>query len=55
MTHDDLSAFENGVAQPVLNFPLEVEKSWDFSLFTIEWSAIVFIRFQFSSYSCIIQ
>ncbi|MBT3641272.1 MAG: hypothetical protein HOJ64_03885 [Euryarchaeota archaeon] len=41
MTHDHLSAFENGVAQPVLNFPLEVEKSWDFSLFTIEWSAIV--------------
>ena len=41
MTHSDLSAYENGVAQPVLTFPLQKDISWTFSLFSIEWDAFV--------------
>tara|TARA_B100001123_G_scaffold273960_1_gene304892 strand:+ start:4222 stop:5181 length:960 start_codon:yes stop_codon:yes gene_type:complete len=41
VTHSDLAAFENGVAQPVLSFPLEEGKSWSFTLFSTEWSALV--------------
>ena len=41
MTHSNLSAYENGVPQPVLNFPLELNKDWVYTLFSIEWSANV--------------
>ena len=41
MTHDGLSAFEDGVPQPVLDFPLEVGKNWNFMLFSMDWSANV--------------
>ena len=41
ITHNDLGTFENGVAQPVLSFPLEEGKMWSFSLFSTEWSAFV--------------
>jgi hypothetical protein len=41
VTHSDLSAFENGVAQPVLSFPIEEGGTWDFTLFSTEWVASV--------------
>jgi len=41
ITHDNLSAYENGVAQPVLQFPLEKGASWSFSLFGLDWMASV--------------
>ncbi len=41
ITHSDLSAFENGVAQPVLSFPIEEGGSWGFTLFSTEWTASV--------------
>ena len=41
ITHSDLSAYENGIPQPVLSFPLESGKSWVYTLFNIEWSANV--------------
>lgn len=41
MTHDNLSAFEDGVAQPVFQFPFEKGDSWTFSLFSNDWSADV--------------
>ena len=41
ITHDHLSAFENGVAQTVMDFPLEESNSWGFTLFSIEWQADV--------------
>ena len=41
MTHSELSTFENGLAQPVLSFPLEDGLEWSFTLFTIEWQAMV--------------
>ena len=41
ITHEDLAAFENGVAQPVMEFPLEKGNSWGFTLFSIEWQASV--------------
>jgi hypothetical protein len=41
ITHDNLSAFENGDPQSVLNFPLETGKSWDFTLFGIDWNTEV--------------
>ena len=41
ITHENLSAFENGAPQPVLDFPLSEGASWDFTLFSIEWSASV--------------
>ena len=41
ITHDNLSAFENGEAQSVLNFPLETGKSWSFTLFDIDWTTAV--------------
>lgn len=41
ITHSELSAFENGVPQPVLSFPLNEGKTWSFTLFSIEWSAFV--------------
>jgi len=41
VTHSDLSAFENGVAQPVLSFPIEEGGTWDFTLFSTEWAASV--------------
>ncbi len=41
VTHSDLSAFENGVAQPVLSFPIEKDGTWDFTLFSTEWTASV--------------
>ena len=41
VTHSDLSAFEDGVAQPVLSFPIEEGGTWDFTLFSTEWAASV--------------
>ncbi len=41
VTHSDLSAFENGVARPVLSFPIEKDGTWDFTLFSTEWTASV--------------
>ena len=41
ITHEDLSAFENGVSQPVLDFPLVEGAGWEFTLFSTEWSASV--------------
>ena len=41
ITHSELGAFENGVAQPVLSFPLEEGNSWSFTLFSMEWDAFV--------------
>ena len=41
ITHDNLSAFENGEAQSVLNFPLDTGKSWSFTLFDIDWTTAV--------------
>jgi len=41
ITHDHLSAYENGEAQQVLQFPLKEGRSWDFSLFGVDWSAQV--------------
>lgn len=39
ITHENLSTFENGVPQPVLNFPLSKGASWEFGLFSIDWTA----------------
>ena len=41
MTHSELGAFENGVAQSVLSFPLEEGNTWSFTLFSKEWDAFV--------------
>ena len=41
MTWDNLSAFENGIPQPVFSFPLTSGKNWDFTLFGSSWSAEV--------------
>ena len=41
MTHSELGAFENGVAQSVLSFPLVEDKEWSFTLFSREWNAFV--------------
>ena len=41
ITHDDLSPFENGMSQTVLDFPLSRNKAWSFSLFGNDWNAIV--------------
>ena len=41
MTQEDLSAYENGEARTVMDFPLEEDKTWGFTLFSIEWSASV--------------
>ena len=41
ITHSDLSAFENGISQPVLKFPIEMGESWTFALFSTEWTASV--------------
>ena len=41
ITHDQLSPFENGMAQPVLDFPLTKNKAWSFDLFGNEWNAVV--------------
>ena len=41
MTHSDLSTYENGVPQLVMDFPLELSKSWTYTLFDMEWNANV--------------
>jgi len=41
ITHDDLSPFENGMSQTVLDFPLSRNKAWSFSLFGNDWNAVV--------------
>ena len=41
ITHSELGAFENGVAQSVLSFPLEEGNAWSFTLFSMEWDAFV--------------
>ena len=38
ITHDNLSAYENGIPQPVLTFPISEGDSWTFSLFTNDWT-----------------
>jgi len=41
ITHDNLSAYENGVPQPIFRFPFQKGDSWEFTLFAIEWDADV--------------
>ena len=41
MTHEDLAAFETGLAQTVMDFPLEEGGTWGFTLFSVEWDADV--------------
>ena len=41
ITHSDLAAFENGAPQQVLSFPIGKGDSWSFTLFSMEWSALV--------------
>ena len=41
MTHSDLSTYENGVPQLVMDFPLELSKSWTYTLFDMGWNANV--------------
>jgi len=41
ITHSELGAFENGVAQSVLSFPLEEGNAWSFTLFSMGWDAFV--------------
>ncbi|MBS71592.1 MAG: hypothetical protein CMO20_01380 [Thermoplasmata archaeon] len=41
ITHDNLSAYENGVPQPVFQFPFQKGDSWNFTLFSVEWDANV--------------
>ncbi len=41
ITHDNLSAFENGEARSALNFPLDTGKTWSFTLFGIDWTTEV--------------
>lgn len=41
ITHDNLSAYENGAPQSVLQFPLVKGASWSFTLFAQEWTTIV--------------
>ena len=36
---DNLSTFENGVPQSVLNFPLIQGSAWEFTLFSTQWNA----------------
>ena len=38
ITHENLSTFENGVPHPCLNFPLFKGASWEFGLFSIDWT-----------------
>ncbi len=40
ITHENLSAYENGIPQPVLTFPISEGDSWTFSLFTNDWTTI---------------
>ena len=41
MTWDNLSAYENGIPQPVFSFPLSKGKTWQFELFGSTWQAEV--------------
>ncbi|HIO94401.1 MAG TPA: hypothetical protein EYN46_03510 [Candidatus Poseidoniales archaeon] len=41
MTWDNLSAYENGIPQPVFSFPLTTGKTWEFTLFGASWNAEV--------------
>jgi hypothetical protein len=41
ITHDNLSAYENGEPQPVFKFPFEKGDGWNFTLFGSEWDANV--------------
>lgn len=41
ITHDNLSAFENGEPTSVLTFPLETGNTWAFTLFGIDWTTRV--------------
>ena len=41
MTWDNLSAYENGIPQPVFSFPLTTGKNWEFTLFGSVWNAEV--------------
>ncbi len=41
ITHDNLSAFENGEPQPVFQFPFQKGDGWTFSLFGLDWTANV--------------
>ena len=41
ITHDNLSAYENGVPSPVFSFPLTQGKQWAFTLFGEDWNTSV--------------
>jgi len=41
ITHDNLSAYENGVPSPVFSFPLTQGKQWSFTLFGEDWNTTV--------------
>lgn len=41
ITHGNLSAYENGEPQQVLQFPLKQNSVWEFTLFSIGWNAVV--------------
>ena len=41
ITHDNLSAYENGEPQPVFQFPFSKGDSWSFTLFATEWEVNV--------------
>ena len=41
LTFSDLKVFENGIAQTVFHFPMDVGNTWQFTLFGYEWNAEV--------------
>ena len=41
LTFSDLKVYENGLAQTVFNFPMEIGNSWQFTLFGFDWTAEV--------------
>jgi len=41
ISHDNLSAYENGEPQPLFQFPFKAGDTWSFSLFATDWNASV--------------
>ena len=41
LTFSDLKVYENGIAQTVFSFPMDVGNSWQFTLFGFDWNAEV--------------
>ena len=41
LTFSDLKVYENGIAQTVFSFPMDVGNSWQFTLFGFDWTAEV--------------